>query len=170
MNKTAQSNKHKILSVINTTEDLITLQNNIQELLKDLYHKNESDLSSLIDKLIPYQEAEIIKQDLVELKIDMQDKESARSYFEKLLEELETAEKFSLNIAYEPSAASVKLFTEYAKDKFGPDTVIELSINPDLIAGAIITYKGKYLDYSLGKKVSDLIDNKRDEIIGKFKV
>lgn len=55
---------------------------------------------------------------------------------------------------------------KYVRGNFNPNLLIDFKINPTLIAGCAMVWKGNYKDYSL----KSTIDQNKDHIIERFKL
>ncbi|MCL4367552.1 hypothetical protein M1563_05300 [Patescibacteria group bacterium] len=44
---------------------------------------------------------------------------------------------------------------KYARNLFGPECLVEIKFDPDLIAGPALVWKGVYKDYSIKQKLAD---------------
>lgn len=62
--------------------------------------------------------------------------------------EIEKLQVLNLRIAFEPNWASLTKIWQWANVNLGPGVVLDIDCDFRLIAGAIVTWKGKYRDYS----------------------
>lgn len=85
--------------------------------------------------------------------------------FEKMETEVKAIEPLVLYLPYElPEEEINQIGTTLRKD-YGPKFLIEISIDPNLIAGCALSYKGIYKDYSVRQKITD----NKQEILAIFK-
>jgi len=63
-----------------------------------------------------------------------------------------------LEIAFEPSEDFLLNIKKWLKENVQQETVLQIKTNPNIVAGLIIEYQGKYLDLSLAKKIDEIIE------------
>ncbi len=71
----------------------------------------------------------------------------------------------TLYLAFEPNDEAVRLIGTFLRNQFAYNMLYEPKIDPALIGGVALVWRGVYKDYS----VKGLIDQKRDEILTNFK-
>lgn len=62
--------------------------------------------------------------------------------------EIEKFQVLNLTVAYEPNLANLTKIWQWANVNLGSNVVLDIDCDFRLIAGAIVTWKGKYRDYS----------------------
>ena len=62
----------------------------------------------------------------------------------------------TLTLALKPSPQLVKRIKAWLKKEMAPHLVLKIQVNPAILAGAIISFQGRYLDFSLKKKIEKL--------------
>ena len=67
---------------------------------------------------------------------------------EDWLKELNVLKVLKMTIASEPTRSNVVAYVAWVKKNLGEDVILDISVNPNLIAGAQIVWNGKYQDYS----------------------
>jgi hypothetical protein len=75
------------------------------------------------------------------------------SFFEELKENLKNIPQVRLEIAFQPSKEFLLKMREYLKELTGQDLVLDIILNPEVMAGAIIEYQGRCFDFSLAKEM-----------------
>lgn len=68
-------------------------------------------------------------------------------------------------LTFEPSEAQIQELGSYARGNFFPNIIIETKLNPELIGGCVLIWKGVLQDYSIREK----INQKREVILADFK-
>lgn len=86
-----------------------------------------------------------------------------------LLKELEKKvakiQKLTIFIAFEMPEPDLEKLGVWVRKNLRSDILIEIKIDPTLIAGASLSFKGVYRDYSLKMR----IEENRERILGSFK-
>lgn len=88
--------------------------------------------------------------------------------YDKLQELEDQAKKLpnlTVYLAFEPNEEAVRLIGQFLRNQFSHDLMCEFKIDPSLIGGCSLVWKGVYKDYS----VKDLINQKKEDILTSFK-
>lgn len=75
-------------------------------------------------------------------------------YLEELKQALLKLPIVELTIAFSPSQNDINEVLAAIRSEINPEAIIDISVNPYLIAGAQIIYEGKYHDGSIASKLS----------------
>lgn len=62
-----------------------------------------------------------------------------------------------LTVAYTPSAKTERRIVEWCEDNIGTNVILKFRKDPSIVAGAVISYQGRMHDYSLEKKINELL-------------
>ena len=63
-------------------------------------------------------------------------------------------------VAFEPADEVVFRWKEWLKKNVDPLVDLKVIVNPGVIAGAEITYEGKYVDLTAKKKVEEMLNDR----------
>jgi F0F1-type ATP synthase delta subunit len=140
-----------ILRYIMTSEQKYNLINLIEVLLEDIFKNNAkpSPNSSFEKKAL-----EIIYFELEKRKIENNPKEM-EVFLQKLLGDTKAMPELKLTISIAPTEDLIGKLKDWAETNGYKNLTFDISVDPQLIAGAIIiSNKGKYIKYSL----SDMLD------------
>lgn len=69
----------------------------------------------------------------------------------KLEEAIKKLEMVQLTLAYEPSPQDIEAFFKVAGN------ILDISKDPRILGGAVVSYQGKYGDHSLRKKLDEFL-------------
>jgi F0F1-type ATP synthase delta subunit len=134
------------LDQINLAEQFLFKERNIP-LTEKLKGKVSEDFKNLIEKL---ENENVITGDV----------ERSRKFFEDLKNYLLKIPQIKIEIAFKPSRRFIEKISLWLEKNFGEKIIVDLYFNPEIVGGAIIEYKGKYLNYSLEKKIDELISKR----------
>jgi F0F1-type ATP synthase delta subunit len=134
------------LDQINLAEQFLFKDKNIP-LVEKLKGKVDEDFKNLIEKL---ENENVITKDA----------EKNRIFFENLKNYLLKITQIKIEIAFKPSRKFIEKISLWLEKNFGEKIIVDLYFNPEIVGGAIIEYKGKYLNYSLAKKIDELISKR----------
>lgn len=70
-------------------------------------------------------------------------KKATEKDLREMKSDLEILPVMNMTVAFEPTLSQQKAIAEYL-----PDCIFDLKIDPKIIAGLVISYKGKYKDFS----------------------
>jgi F0F1-type ATP synthase delta subunit len=134
------------LDQINLAEQFLFKERNIP-LTEKLKGKVSEDFKNLIEKL---ENENVITGDV----------ERSRKFFEDLKNYLLKIPQIKIEIAFKPSRMFIEKISLWLEKNFGEKIIVDLYFNPEIVGGAIVEYKGKYLNYSLEKKIDELISKR----------
>lgn len=88
--------------------------------------------------------------------------QNMETVFQEALSEIKKIEVLTIFTAIELPEEEVSAVAVYLRQTYGPNFLIDVSIDPNIIAGAVLTWKGVQKDYSLRQK----INQNRKQILG----
>jgi hypothetical protein len=142
---------HELGTYIKTTNDSAVLQNILQQLCDGLYRTDTSAVESM-RKALPYEQAVLINRLMTQSGIGTEDKAGMQNFFIKLQETLLALPVIQITLAVSPNTQLVNRMHEWFYRTYHKLVLLEIIINPDIVAGSIVSANGKYYDYSLKKK------------------
>ena len=135
----------QIITKLRTKEDLDLIQVELELLKKSLYQK-DANYNDVLKNDIRSWVAEIISDESKETGIE--------KYLNDSEEFLKSVVVLSASISFEPSDVFIDRFSEYVKTNVSKQTVVDFLFNPQLIGGVQLSFKGKYIDLSIRKKIT----------------
>lgn len=143
-----------ILKKIKTIEEFTSFKNELTAFLLDLSGTIEVQIEDLLKK---YSRtfAELITQELAQQ--GKFDTKSVHSYLLELNEALDKVQILELSVAITPTEEIINSTYEWVLNNIDTPIVLKFIKNPLLIGGAILSYKGNYLDFSIGRKLKSVL-------------
>lgn len=92
-------------------------------------------------------------------------KDNVYKIFSDLETEIVKLKVLTMHLTFEPDEATLGQIGIFARKTFDPILLLDIKLNPSLIAGTALVWKGTYRDYSLLAK----IEEKKPEILEGFK-
>lgn len=92
-------------------------------------------------------------------------KDNVYQIFSDLDKEIAKLSTLTICLTFEPDDATLSNLGAFARKMFGHLLILDIKLDPRLIAGAALIWKGVYKDYSLRAK----IEEKKSEISQSFK-
>lgn len=136
---------------IKTTTDIVELKRTLDHMSDSLYRINDSAEEALRNSL-PYDLALQVKKLSMEEGIDLNDKARAQEFFSSLGKQLAALPVIQITLAFQPKEELIKRIQDWFYRTLSTFVVLDIAVNPDIIAGAIVTTNGKYYDFSLEKQ------------------
>lgn len=153
------------------------MNNLLNTILKDTYtltslkHRLNILKTSLLQKFFGAQEQVLAEKDLSWLKslptnfIKKFNKDNVYNIFTQLEKQVTELETLTIYLAFEPDENTYLSIGTFARKSFGSSLIVDTKLDPKLIAGAALVWKGVYRDYSLRSQ----IEQKKSEILQQFK-
>ena len=91
-------------------------------------------------------------------------KEGFEGSLNSLEEYLKNLKEINITLAFEPSEKITDKIYAWVAKNVGQEVIINLAIEPKILGGVILSYKGLYFDYSLSKKLDKAFSENREQI------
>jgi F0F1-type ATP synthase delta subunit len=158
-------NEDSILQLIRTTYERSRLVNLIEHLQENIF-KRTPDYSFLNS------ESAFIKNilDAIEKVLQARGFSNNRTATDKFLESLkekaQNLDVFKITVAFDPTEKLVSDLKLWANKNSTPTTIFDISVDPHIQGGAIITNdQGEYVNYSLSLMLDKSLVNKKSELM-----
>lgn len=139
-------NFEKLTEDIITKQDLLYLLDDINQAQDLIYQEEKKFGENLEGKL-----KEILKEQ------DFSNREKQDEFLSQLKTRLEDIPQVKLTLAFPPSESFLEETSHELENEIGTKIIIDLTVKPEIIGGAIIEYGGNYLDFSLAKQISQFL-------------
>ncbi len=150
--------KDRVLDILKTTYEASELTRALHALLQ-VGTADKQVLASQAEHLLPGSLAKALVGQI-------NDTKDVQTYLKALLTATKKLEVVHLGLAIEPSGDLIEKLSLWIDNNVGEAVIIDFELKPQLIAGASISYKGKYGDYSLSKKIDEYLQIKKQEKFG----
>jgi F0F1-type ATP synthase delta subunit len=144
----------ELFAEIHTVTESFDLMHQLDALSQSLFN-TKMTLEQKLDLYLEFS----IKNNLLMLMeksgIDMNDANAIEKFIAELKKRVKEIPVFEFEIAYEPNSNTIKHVAEWIYFNLQQNVLLDVKINPDLIAGAIIGFRGKMGDFSLKKKIEE---------------
>lgn len=160
---TSETVTSRIMEHLSTRDDVIKLSEACDILKEALYKTGKSSPLEKINEYIPQTFAEIMTASLTQ---ETQDPSSVEvsTLLQTIKEAIEHMKAVSVTVAIEPPKNTILRLSEWVKKTYGDQMLMEFTIDPHIIGGAIIIHNGNYLDLSLKKKLHSLFETRKSDI------
>jgi F0F1-type ATP synthase delta subunit len=145
--------------------ELDILLQKIDELLSAVYQTDTRIFTNIFTIELSHELSTAIQQSLEEEKLSLNRPQELQEFLTSLKSTLQQTHLLTLTLAYGPSDQDISLYAAKAKMLFGMNTVLELSVQENILGGAIVVYKGKYMDYSLKTRLNEVFKTRSKDIL-----
>ena len=143
-----------ILEIIHTRDEAKEFLKSLDELLQELY-KQSVDIEAILNNSFSHEKKEKILKLLPKYSIDVASSQQLQKFFAELKVTMQQIPVVTLTIAFDPKTSFIKILSSWITMHLKIQAFIDVSVNTQVVGGAIITYKGKYKDYTLKKVLHD---------------
>lgn len=154
-----------LLETIQTQDDVREFVTQLDATIDQLYH-HTTDINKVLDETIAYAKKEKIISLLASEGIEISHKEAVQKYLQELKKIVMELPVITLNIAFEPSSAFVKIVAGWLASHINRPIVSAFVVDRSLIGGAVISYQGKYVDFSMKKILDEKIRKGEISLMG----
>lgn len=147
-------NQHKITKVTEVLEEVYTvsdLNNYIRLLdnLKPVIFKQTNNLSETLQQELPPKLANYISTYAETTNLNLNDQTDAQRLLQQIIYVLHLVPIAEITVPVPLTNKQIVKICQWWREKTDKAVVLNVKINPDLIAGIRIGFEGKYVDYSL---------------------
>lgn len=125
------------------------------QLLKDGLYQRPGEFTKILENTVSSRFAEIIRRELHGQELNA-DNDNLKNLLREMENNLRQFKTLKLIIAKELSDSIIGQLHDWIYQNFGKDIVLDLEIDPSVIGGAKIYFQGKYGDFTLDKKLSEI--------------
>jgi len=151
------------LEEINLVQRLIFKNTNIPLSEKVKENRDEDFGKEDEEKKVPsfnFAFAQLIEE-LEKKKIISKNPEENRIFFENFKKYLQNLPQIKIEMAFRPKKEFVNKISLWLEKEIKQRAVLDLIFNPEIVGGAIIEYQGRQINFSLAKKIDELISQKQ---------
>lgn len=151
----------------NTKNEVLTFISILEDLKIKNYHNNSKDinLSSYPSKHVTMlQHMEVVNLNELNsnrVSINMQKADELLKYMSEM-------DYINVTLAFYPSMKFIQQLRSILVPKGVNNVLLNINLDPSVIGGAIIDYKGLYHDLSLRQTILSYIRDKKDDILSKL--
>jgi F0F1-type ATP synthase delta subunit len=142
---------NSLLERIFTKEDIISLKEDISKIQKVIFSKSGT-LSEKAKGIAKKELFEFILEAEKKGEIDFSSQEQFE-FLENLKIKLDSLPLLKMTLAFSPTQSTIEKISQFLENKLGKKIILDISYNPEILGGAILEYRGKYLNLSLAKNL-----------------
>jgi F0F1-type ATP synthase delta subunit len=90
-------------------------------------------------------------------KVISANREKQSDFFRKLEKDLQSLPKIKLEIAFSPNEDFLDKISQWLEKELRQKTILDITVNPDIVGGAVVEYQGNWRDFSLAKEIDGIV-------------
>jgi F0F1-type ATP synthase delta subunit len=137
---------------LHTTVDGHDMQIMLHTFSEKLFQTTDNT-QDIFTKELPYDVASFLTKLLEQYQVNKDDKMQIRVFLTEVIKTVNDLPVVALTLAKAPKRATIMTIQEWFLRTYNKLIILDISIDPDLIAGSVIQFQGKYHDYSLKKQL-----------------
>jgi hypothetical protein len=157
--------KTSLLHHIRTTQEADILLAKIEEMLDALYQLNQPGFTQIFAGELPSTLSKALQDAMSHEGITFAKSTEMKDFLTGLKQLLQTTTILTLTISFPPSDEAISAIAAKAKELYGAQTILEINVQESILGGAMIIMNGKYLDYSLQTRLSNVFKTMSKDIL-----
>lgn len=145
-----------LFSLIYTSEQSNACTNALQHAIDATYDTNKN-VMTVLDTYLPYNITNTILELAKEYNINLRDGESATPFLTELLNILKAAPVVDITLAFYPTYDQLNEIVSWWRKEIEPHIILNIKVDPQLVAGAIIGYNGQITNLTLQEGLSSFL-------------
>ncbi len=141
----------EILGSVVTVWDVVSLSGELSLLVESLFKKGESGFDYVLKNEV--------RSDLYRTLSPLPENLRVKT-LESLMKELKEIKILELKVACDLPRDYLEEVVKWARKNIDPRVVLAINIDPAVVAGAVISYEGKYVDLSARVKLDQVLAKK----------
>ncbi|MBI4096089.1 MAG: hypothetical protein HY425_00025 [Candidatus Levybacteria bacterium] len=112
--------------------------------------------------------AEKITEIISKNNFDANNQDLYRTFWENLKDEIRKLKIIKLVLAFDPTRKTIERIHSFISGNIGIGYILDIEVEKNVLAGAIVIYGGKYRDYSVKKSLEETFRLNRSVILNLF--
>lgn len=164
-----QSLFQPILTYVRTTHEADELYLHIDTFLTQYYKVQKDPFDKLAYTYLDPAIAKTIQQIFDERKLSWQHFEEVKQFLTELKKCLTSCDVITLTLPNEPTNDDITGYVTWIRNNLEAFTIIETHVDPTILGGVVVIYKGHYIDQSIKKRLSEYFSNHAAEVLQKLR-
>jgi len=140
---------------ISTKSDLIYYLEEISKAQEAIFEEPNIALSEKLEGEVDRTIEELIKNQEARGRLKSRSEQS--EFLKEVKNNLQELPDVKLTIAFSPSPEFLDEINAWLKNQIGEELVLDITVEPEIVGGAIVEYKGRYFSFRLDKKIDEIL-------------
>ena len=145
-----------ILENLETVEDVQTFVKTIDECIEQIY-SSKTTIDKTLAHFFSTEKKEVIATIAKERGISITNPSGVQSLLEDLKKQLLAIPTVEVRIGIEPTEDMEETMYSWIEQQLGTKVVLKLIYDSSIIAGAAVSYNGRFGDYTVNKSIEQLL-------------
>lgn len=142
----------KIYTSHQSNECLVALQHAV-----DATYDTDKNVKDILDTYLPYDITDTLLALADNQGFKLREGADASRFMKDLIEAIKSMTIVDITIAFRPTYEQIHHLVTWWRHEYDPAAILNITVKPELIAGAVIGYNGKRHDLSLQKGLDVLL-------------
>ena len=153
-----------IITSLKTIQEANSLIENIDSLMLIFFKSEKISIKEALGSINTGFASEVM-QVFEKNNLDINNRDSVTDFFAKLKGLIKKFEVIRLVLAFDPTNKTIENIHNFVKETLGIGYILDIEVSQSILAGAIVIFNGKYIDYSLKKRIEDTFETKKGEML-----
>jgi hypothetical protein len=127
--------------------------------LSEMTYQTNFNLEQVLMEQFGIEKKDKFMRLLQDANVNTQSATTLKAFFDKMREEVAALPVLPLTIAFEPTDQTLKLLSGWINLNVKKQIIFDISVNRHLVAGAAITFNGKFLDFSFKERFDKIVQS-----------
>lgn len=137
-----------LIDLVQTTEDVSQLVEQIESVLGDLY-RNDFVLDSVLSAQVSSRFFSPLQEIVHQSGIVASDRDKIKVLFDSIMAEVRSLSFIHITLAFDPTQLLLTEIVQRCRKNIVEGCVLDVTIDKHIIGGFVLDYKGHYWDFSL---------------------
>lgn len=160
---------HPLFTYVRTTHEASELLTHIDILLSQYFKVQKDPFEKIAYEVLSPVIAQEIHKIFSGKNLSWSNPEEVKAFLTGLKATVQQCEVMTITVSYEPAGEDITAFANWSRTNFAQNILLEIHVDPAIIGGAVIIYKGNYIDHSLKKKLTDYFTKDRQMLLSKIR-
>lgn len=143
----------ELLKATSTKDEVEVLIGELNLLIDSLYSSEEGGFTNALAKI------RNTTATIVETYFQANTESDREGQLRDVVKKLKDMSELQLTVAYDPPRETLLKIVAWLRANVADNVVLDIRTSPSTIAGVVISYKGKYHDYSYKNKIEEYLQN-----------
>ena len=144
---------HSYLTTKNEANNFVLI---LEKLINGLFN-DSAGLSEMLSKEVSLELKLIIEKLIHEAKINTDNRKDLQAFFVSMQKEISSLPVIHIMLSIPPKEELVKAIHGWFYQNFQKTILLDISIDPTIIGGGVISFNGRANDYSIRNQVSQMV-------------
>lgn len=153
-----------IITSIKTIQEVDSLVRNLDTLALTFFKSEKISTGKALDSISADLASKII-QIFAKNNLDIDNRETISSFCKTLKDLIKKLKIIKIVLAFNPTNKAIENVHNFIKEALGIGYILNIEVSEDILGGAIVIFNGKYIDFSLKKRIEETFETKKRDVL-----